>query len=107
MNYRLAVRIVTLIALLSAGLLAAPERYSGRGLVLAVDRSANVITISHEKIPGLMDAMVMRFNVRKGELLQGIERGHRVYFRLAVEKNESYLDHILLISAAPVDPSKW
>jgi protein SCO1/2 len=81
------------------------DRYSGRGLVLAVD--AKTITISHDRIPGFMEAMVMRFDVRIPKLLQGIQPGQQVYFRLVVDKKESYIDHLVLLSAEPVDPGKW
>lgn len=96
---------VIMIALFTTSLLAAPNRYSGHGLVLAVN--GKTVTISHEKIPGYMDAMVMPFKVKDAALLKGVERGRQVYFRLAVEKDESYIDHIVVTSADPVDPSKW
>src|SRR5262245_51892960 len=62
--------------------LGAPKRLSGRGLVLAVDRAGKTITISHEKIPGYMEAMVMSFNVREPSLLKSVEQGRQIYFRL-------------------------
>jgi len=100
-------QIFILAIFLTASAFAGPKRYSGRGLVLAVNPSERSLTISHEKIPGFMDAMAMPFRVNNARLLQGVERGHQVYFRLAVEKNTSYVDHLVIVSAAPVDPSKW
>ena len=85
----------------------APKRYFGRGIVLQVNQEDNRITLSHEPIPNYMDAMVMPFSVRSSKLLAGVQRGQRVHFRLAVEKKAAYLDHLSIVSAAPVDPSTW
>ena|SRR5688572_24204208 len=82
-------------------------RRSGRGLVLAVDRAGAGITISHDAIPGFMDAMVMPFKVANQELLRGVESGQQIYFRLAVEKTRSYIDHLRILSPTPADPARW
>ena len=85
----------------------APKRYFGRAIVLQVNQQDNRVTLSHEAIPHYMDAMVMPFSVRDPKLLAGVQRGQRVHFRLAVEKKVAYLDHLKVVSAAPVDPSTW
>ncbi|MBI3401653.1 MAG: copper-binding protein, partial [Acidobacteria bacterium] len=40
------------------------QHYSTNGLVLRVDKPAEVLTISHQAFPGYMDAMVMPFDLR-------------------------------------------
>ncbi len=85
----------------------APKRYSGLGLVVSGDPSKRTLTISHENIPGYMDAMVMTFSVRDRSLFLNIHDGDRVYFRLVVETNASFIDHVTRLSAAPVDPRRW
>ena len=100
-------RAIFLVMLLSLSLHGAPRRYSGRGLVLAVDLNARTITVSHDQIAGFMEPMVMTLKVADPKLLNGLARGARIYFRLAVERDRSILDHVLRVSADPVDPAKW
>ena len=95
---------VITIALMSS---CAPKRYFGRAIVLQVNQQDKMVTLSHEPIPNFMDAMVMPFSVRDSELLAGVQRGQRVHFRLAVDKKVAYLEHLRIVSAAPVDPSTW
>jgi protein SCO1/2 len=83
------------------------RRYTGSGLVLDVDRAAATVTLSHERIPGYMDAMTMPFAVRDAALLDAVRRGDRVAFRLAVGRRESRLDRLRVTSARPVEPSSW
>ena len=87
--------------------LGGPKRFSGHGLVLSVDRSGKTITISHDRIPGYMAAMIMSFHVQDSALLKGVEQGRQIYFRLNVDRNETFLDHILVTSADSVDPALW
>ena len=54
-----------------------------------------------------MEPMVMRFNVRDGDLLRRIELGQQVYFRLSVDRRSSHIDHIVVTSAPPVEPLNW
>jgi protein SCO1 len=78
------------------------RRYEGRGVVLRVD-TAPQVTISHEPIQGFMDAMVMPFSVRAPVSLDGIEPGDRVAFRLRVDKRESWIDRLTVVSARRPD----
>jgi protein SCO1 len=87
------------------------KRYTARGVVVRAERADSAspaperITISHEAIPGYMDAMVMPFAVRPpataavGEVMPG----DRVEFRLRVTRKESWIDRLSVISAARPD----
>ena len=101
---------VALAALLVASATSACARhFTTDGLVLAVDRPGAVVTISHDAMPGFMDAMAMPFDVRgeARDALSGLTpplvAGDRVRFRLSVKGGRSWVDQLAVISAAPVD----
>jgi protein SCO1/2 len=77
--------------------------HHSRGLVLDVEPAASVLTISHDEIPGYMQAMVMPFAVRPAGALAGVRPGDRVAFRLNVHRGRSWIDRLRLLSAAPAD----
>ncbi len=88
---------------------ACARHFTADGLVLAVDRPGAVVTISHDAMPGFMDAMAMPFDVR-GEARDALSAltppliaGDRVRFRLSVKGGRSWVDQLEVISAAPVD----
>ena len=55
------------------------------GSVVAVDRAANKVTISHGPIPNLgMPGMTMGFNVSDPALLQALKPGDKVRFHVDV-----------------------
>jgi protein SCO1/2 len=93
-------RHLALLAALAAGCAA---RHPARGLVLATDPAARQITISHDEIPGLMDAMVMPFAVGSAKDIEGLIRGDRIAFRLRVGNTSSRIDRIRVLSAARED----
>jgi protein SCO1/2 len=78
-------------------------RHVARGLVLRVDERASTITLSHEAIPGFMEAMAMAFSVKDRRLLGGLKPGDRVRFRLVVRERGSYIDRLDILSASPGD----
>jgi protein SCO1/2 len=93
-----------LLALL-VGLLTAccAARHQARGLVLRVDPAASTVTVSHERIPGYMDAMVMPFSVRDPRTLADVRPGDRIGFRINVGRERTLIDRLELLSAAPAD----
>jgi len=54
----------------------------GRGLVQSIDSSSKNVTIAHNDIPGVMDAMTMSYPVENPALLQGVKAGDSVIFTL-------------------------
>jgi protein SCO1/2 len=69
----------------------------------ASDGRTASITISHDAIPGYMDAMVMPFTVRPPASATPVAAGDRVAFRLRVGKGRSWIDRLQLLSAPRTD----
>jgi protein SCO1/2 len=57
--------------------------YDGRGVVREIVREYDQIVIAHEDIPGLMPAMTMNFDVADARLLDAVEKGQAVAFKVA------------------------
>ena len=93
------------IALIAVVLLAAAcgERHEVRGLVLRVDEATRSVTVSHEPIAGFMDAMVMPFTAARAAELADVRPGDRIQFRMHVGRNETTIDRVKILSAAPVN----
>ena len=78
--------------------------HSARGLVLSVDPSSQRVTVSHEAIPGFMDAMVMPFTAQTPDELTDVQPGDRIAFRIRTRDGKTLIDRVKLLSAARVDP---
>ncbi len=63
-----------------------PDVYEARGVVRDVLPDDGQLVIEHEKIPGFMDAMTMSFDVSDPALLEGVEVGHAIDFRVEHSK---------------------
>jgi Cu/Ag efflux protein CusF len=62
---------------------AAPQNiFHGRGKVTSVAAASGLITIAHEDIPGLMDAMEMQFEAKAPKMLEGLKAGDKVAFAI-------------------------
>lgn len=60
-----------------------PRIHDAVGTIISVEGER--VLIDHEDIPGFMDAMTMAFPVADPSLLEGLEEGARVEFRVAVD----------------------
>ena len=65
--------------------------YEVRGKVVRVEAARRSVVIDHEQIPGFMEAMTMPFEVRDSSILDGIEKGQEVEFRLVVQGNHAWI----------------
>lgn len=90
--------ILPLLLLLTT---ACAERHDATGLVMKVEPAT--ITISHDPIPGFMDAMVMPFSVAHPEEVKDVRPGDRIAFRISVRNDRTEIDSVRILSAAPVD----
>jgi protein SCO1/2 len=70
------------LLLILVPLLAAAKSYPVEGLVLAIDRAAQTLTVSHKEIPGVMPAMAMPIAAANPKELANLRPGMRVRLRL-------------------------
>jgi protein SCO1/2 len=69
-------------------------------MVLKIDKAERTMVVSHERIPGYMEAMAMPFRVRDAAALDLLRPGMRVEFTLVVKRGESYADEVRLQGGA-------
>ena len=72
------------------------ERYPAVGVVLEIDRSDRRVVVSHQDIPGLMDAMVMPFTVVDPKELDGVVPHTMIDFTVVVAGDTSYVEDLRL-----------
>ena len=75
------------------------------GLVVKHDGRRGEVTVSHDPVPGFMDAMVMPFAAADPRELKEVRPGDRIAFRLTVRGGESRIDRVRILSAAPAASS--
>jgi protein SCO1/2 len=80
------------------------ERYPIKGKVVSVDKRGSTVSIAHEDIPGLMDAMTMAFDLKDRRLLDQLAPGDRVQATLVVAGLRSRLEDVV-VTRETVDPS--
>ena len=79
------------------------RHYTTTGLVLTVNATRSIVTISHDAFPGFMDAMAMPFDLKGPARRVSLTPGDRVRLRLAVNGAKSWIERVQVISAAPMD----
>ena len=86
----------------------AQTTHPASGLVLKIDPGKHLITISCQKIPGYMDAMVMTFHMRPSQRIEGLAGGVNVDFTISADKNESFADDIRVhpFQSLELDPTQ-
>ena len=75
---------------------AAQKEYTVKGMVVRVDAAKGSFVVSHEKIVGLMDSMIMPFDVRDPTELQGVVPGAVIEFTLTVGSSSAYASKIVV-----------
>jgi len=74
--------VLAALVLLCAASCEDVRRYGGRGIVEDVKPEQGLVLIDHEKIPGLMDAMTMNFDVGDPALFETLRAGQKISFTL-------------------------
>ena len=64
-----------------------PQSYTFHGTPVEIDTVRGIITIDHEKIGDLMDAMTMPFPVADRALLSQVTIGKQTHFTLVVDSS--------------------
>lgn len=80
------------------------QRYAIKGKVVGVEKRDSTVTISHDAIPGYMDAMTMPFKLKDQRLLADLAEGDRVQATLVVKGLQSWLEEVVATREA-VDKS--
>lgn len=77
-----------------------PTEFRGRGTVLGIEGER--VLLNHDEIPGFMDAMSMSFEVRDPALLEGLEAGQAVTFRLITtdDGGSYFIDQLEVVAEA-------
>jgi protein SCO1/2 len=82
------------LAFCIAALTAADKEYVVKGMVLRADPANRSFVVSHEQIVGLMDSMIMPFDVRDVKEMTGVVPGAVVEFTLVVGEKSAYATKI-------------
>ncbi len=85
-----------------------PKSYRLRGKIVATDPSAAQVTVDHQAIPGLMDAMTMPYKVTDPSTLAELHRGDLITARVLVDEthdgpSNARLDNIVIVAQARPD----
>jgi len=78
--------------------------YEVHGVLKSFDAERHQALISHDAIPGYMPAMTMTFDVPPNEEMGGFRAGDSITFRLCVQGNEAWIEHLQKVSDAPSSP---
>jgi protein SCO1 len=81
---------------ISFAIVHADKDYTVKGMVLRVDAAKGSFVVSHDKIAGLMDSMIMPFDVKDAKELAGVVPGASVEFTLTVGSTSAYASHIIV-----------
>ncbi len=87
---------------------AAPaERYDLKGKVVSVDKRLGTVTISHEDIPNLMDAMTMPFKLKDTWAFDELAVGDNITATLVIEGRDSWIEGVVFTrqTVDPMNPS--
>jgi protein SCO1/2 len=106
MYFRRLLPVVLAIVAISA---AAPaQHFHGAGMAVSVDPATQTVTISHQAIPGYMDAMVMAFHVKEAAELKGVAPGAKVEFTLVVDNGSTWIEQLRTVDywSAERDPEQ-
>lgn len=72
------------------------RRYPFRGIIRKVDAEKREITVEHEAVVGLMDAMTMSFPVRDDpQVFEILHEGDRIEAKLVSDRGDFWLEEIL------------
>ena len=74
------------------------RHYDLKGTVVTVDTKQRQVTISHEDIPGYMNAMTMPFSLKDEWVYTVITVGDQVQAQLVVQGDHAWLEEVTISS---------
>lgn len=86
-----------------------PTIYQVKGVIREVYPEKKKVKITHEDIPGYMEAMTMMLDVRDAKELSGLVAGDNVTFRMLVTDDDGWIDQLKKLDGPrtplPPDPT--
>ena len=82
------------------------KTYHLRGKIVSTDPSTGEMTISHEAIPGFMEAMTMPYRLKNPGIMSDLHPGDVITADLFVSQTDDadvYLDHIVVVGQGKPD----
>lgn len=79
-----------------------PQIYQVKGVVNELVSDKLKIKITHEAIPGYMEAMTMMLDVRDRRELEGLQVGDTISFRMLVTETDGWIDQLKKLDVARV-----
>lgn len=82
------------------------KTYKLRGKVVSTNASTSQVTVSHEAIPGFMEAMTMPYRVKDANVLSELHPGDVITADLEVSQSDDadiFLDHIVVVGQGRPD----
>jgi len=79
------------------------KSYDLRGKIVSVDAAGGTVTVDHEAIVGLMDAMTMNYKLKDKNVASELHPGDRITAKLLVTKYDMFLDQIVITAQAKPD----
>ncbi len=76
------------------------KHYPFKGKIVSVDKAKKTATVTHQKIPGFMDAMTMPFPIKDDWVWDDLAKDSEIQADLVVDKDGYWLEKIA-ISALP------
>src|SRR5262245_47872925 len=76
------------------------KRYHVQGMVTSIQPDMHTMVVSHQAIPGYMEAMEMPFLVKRRAMPSGLAPGAQVEFDLAVHQGTAQAERVRLTSGS-------
>jgi len=77
-----------------------PRRYPLQGRVVAIDKTANQVTVDAGDIPGFMSAMTMPYAVKDPQSLDSLAPGDQVTADVVVNDTDVKLENVVVVKKA-------
>jgi protein SCO1 len=74
------------------------KRFPFKGTVISVNKPKNAATISHDEVPGYMDAMTMEFPIKDTWVMDELAPGAQINATLVVDKGDFYLERVGILA---------
>jgi protein SCO1/2 len=75
------------------------KRYEMRGRVVSFNKAQEQVVISHEAIPGLMEAMTMPYTLREPSAYDVMKAGDQIQATLVVDGDRSWIENPIIAHA--------